>query len=167
MPFFGSKDKNGNLSVNLTCSDGIPQWRSNIPVSLTMEDETQRLKIKVLGGKDDPIYLKYDQITAIERVSETEVIEKNKSVIGRAIIGKMVFGNLGAQIGGMSGIGTKTSKAFKFYLVINYQSANDGEIKAVSFQEVSLTVHLKPFVEALKSKAPNIEQPKQMVSEYL
>lgn len=39
--------------------------------------------------------------------AEYETIEKDKSVIGRAIVGGLLLGPVGAIVGGMSGIGTK------------------------------------------------------------
>jgi len=40
--------------------------------------------------------------------AEYEQITKDKSVIGRAIVGGLLLGPVGAIVGGMSGIGTKT-----------------------------------------------------------
>ena len=39
--------------------------------------------------------------------AEYETIEKDKSVIGRAVVGGLLLGPVGAIVGGMSGIGTK------------------------------------------------------------
>ena len=38
---------------------------------------------------------------------EKAIIEKDKSVIGRAVVGGLLLGPVGAIVGGMSGIGTK------------------------------------------------------------
>lgn len=38
---------------------------------------------------------------------EREIIDKDKSVIGRAVVGGLILGPVGAVVGGMSGLGTK------------------------------------------------------------
>lgn len=60
------------------------------------------------------------QIISLEQTSELELMQKNKSVIGRAIVGGVITGPLGAIVGGMSGIGHKSETTTKYYLVINY-----------------------------------------------
>ena len=74
-----------------------------------------------------PISLKYDQITDIKYTNEIETVEKEKSVIGRAIVGKMLFGDIGAQVGGMSGLGTKSQKEKHTIFAISYTSKNGDE----------------------------------------
>lgn len=52
-----------------------------------------------------------DQISEIELKREVEADitnEKEKSVVGRAVVGGLLLGPVGAIVGGMSGIGTKT-----------------------------------------------------------
>lgn len=41
-----------------------------------------------------------------------QITEKDKSVVGRAIVGGIAFGVVGAVVGGMSGLGTKKSKEY-------------------------------------------------------
>lgn len=41
-----------------------------------------------------------------------QITEKDKSVIGRAIVGGIAFGVVGAVVGGMSGLGTKKGKEY-------------------------------------------------------
>jgi len=60
------------------------------------------------------------QIISLKHITEEELIREGKSVIGRAVIGHLLLGPLGAIIGGMSGIGPKEKLAYKNYLVINF-----------------------------------------------
>ena len=69
-------------------------------------------------SKNQPISLNYSQITDVIYTTEKEVTEKEKSVIGRAIVGGMLFGDTGATVGAISGIGTKTETHYKHYFVI-------------------------------------------------
>lgn len=41
-----------------------------------------------------------------------QITEKDKSVVGRAIVGGIAFGVVGAVVGGMSGLGTKKNKDY-------------------------------------------------------
>lgn len=80
-----------------------------------------RLYIKLLD-------IHYSQIISVEEIKGSEL--KNKSSIGRAVVGGIVLGSLGAIIGGMSGIGTKNMKIF--YLVINYWDINNRQQNSIS-----------------------------------
>ncbi len=60
------------------------------------------------------------QIISLEKTTESELIKMDKSVIGRAVVGGLILGPLGAIIGGISGIGTKEKISEKNYLIINF-----------------------------------------------
>jgi len=60
------------------------------------------------------------QIISIKRTSREELAKTDKSVIGRAVVGGLILGPLGAIVGGMSGIGNKEEIKNKHYLVINF-----------------------------------------------
>lgn len=75
--------------------------------------------IKVLKGLTFyPIH--NSQIISLKQTSREELIRTDKSVIGRAVVGGLILGPLGAIIGGMSGIGSKEKLKDKNYLVINF-----------------------------------------------
>lgn len=60
--------------------------------------------------KNNKITLDYSQITDVFYGCKTDLKEVNKSVIGRALAGGILFGGIGAVVGSVSGIGTKTKK---------------------------------------------------------
>lgn len=60
------------------------------------------------------------QIIDVKESRESELVQVNKSVIGRAVVGAVLFGPFGGIIGGMSGIGTKTKKTDSNLLIISY-----------------------------------------------
>lgn len=60
------------------------------------------------------------QIISIVKTSSAELGQVNKSVVGRAVIGDIIMGPLGAIVGGMSGIGTKSAVVVTQYVAINY-----------------------------------------------
>lgn len=55
--------------------------------------------------KEPDFVLDVDDIESIDILTEEEA--KNKSVIGRAIVGGVLFGGVGAVVGGLSGVGQK------------------------------------------------------------
>jgi hypothetical protein len=73
--------------------------------------------IKLCGTLFTPIKeIHKSQIISLERITSKEL--EDKSVIGRAAVGAVLLGPLGALVGGMSGIGSKQKN--KYYIIINY-----------------------------------------------
>lgn len=157
MPIFGRKNKQGNRVINLKLIDGVPTIPNGLAVSVTLLDEELMVKVRI--GKNAAGTIRYEQITGVEYLSEQEIREKAKNVIGRAVIGGFFLGPLAAIVGGMSGIGNKAKKIYHFYLVLNYRSSVDGEIKAVVFEKVGATMGIEAFKKDLKSRCPNIPIP--------
>ena len=149
---FGKKNKDGNRSVNLVFVDGVASYSKGIAVELSMDDKEQCLAMKAKVFKDKPIIkLKYEQIIAANVVTEKEIIESDKSVVGRAVVGGVLLGPLGAIVGGMSGIGNKTKSNTHYFMVINYKS-NTEETKVLSFEIVGASLHWSDFIKELRSK---------------
>jgi len=67
----------------------------------------------------DNFSIHFAQIISVEFADITKFKQQNKSVIGRAIVGNLIMGPLGAVIAGMSGV-EKTDLQDNSYLVINY-----------------------------------------------
>lgn len=97
---------------------------------------------KVLGYKNQPIVIKSGKqefTIPVERIvnfgyfTETQIAEKSKSVVGRAVIGGVLLGGLGAVVGAASGIGTKKVAKEEAYFVINYLN-KEGETAVISFK---------------------------------
>lgn len=90
------------------------------------------LQIEMMKGlKYYPIGLKSDRILSINLEDKEQIYEKkDKSIIGRAIIGGLILGPVGAVIGGMTGVGDKTVKAEMpdMILTIRYQLENKEQV---------------------------------------
>ena len=103
------------------------------------------------------VKLMYDQITDVYYGVETEITSKNKSVIGRAVAGGLLFGGVGAVVGAVSGTGTKTTKDKKFVFVISYTSST-GEDAFITFEDTRLYKGVKvagKLKELTKTSEPN------------
>ncbi|TPG71140.1 hypothetical protein EEL31_23720 [Brevibacillus laterosporus] len=83
----------------------------------------------------------------LQRVKKTQVydgqqiLEYEKSVIKRALIGGLITGGIGAIVGGLSGIGTKKKVQELVYLSVEFVNKNEQE-QALLFAvaDPSLTV---------------------------
>lgn len=65
------------------------------------------------------IELHFKQIINFKQTTAEELTTTNKSVVGRAIVGGLLLGPLGAVVGGMSGM-NKNKLANTHFLVVNY-----------------------------------------------
>ena len=163
---FGKKNKSGSPAINIALNEGAPNWIGGSSVRLVLDDDDSQFCIESRTDKRyPPALLKYSQLTAADVVTEQEIKTKSKSVVGRAVIGGLLLGSLGATIGGISGIGNKQQTSEKQYLVINYTSAVGGEPKVLSFEVVGATLHLSDFIKALKNKLPAPEP--ELTTQYL
>lgn len=82
--------------------------------------------------------LKFDihnsQIINIVKTTSAQIVQVNKSVIGRAVVGNLIMGPLGAIVGGMSGIGTKDKMQVTQYVVINFWDVNTRTPQSILIQ---------------------------------
>ncbi|CEN87332.1 hypothetical protein [Paraclostridium sordellii] len=169
MGIFTKKNKNGDRSVNLTFIDGIPGYVKGTAIALSIELDTNYLTIRPRVHKHLPeVSIDMDRLVGVTVASEKEILEKekDKSVIGRAAIGGVLLGPLGAIVGGMSGIGTKTKSKTKSknYIIINYKSL-DNELKILSFEIVGASLHWTSFVEELNRIILPKEDEKEIIKE--
>lgn len=91
--------------------------------------------LEITSMQKRKLLLNYDQITDVFYGGKTELIQKPKSVIGRAVVG-------GAIVGAASGTGTKTGKKTHLYFIISYTSS-DGEDKYIQFEDTRIYKGLK------------------------
>ena len=77
-------------------------------------------------GYKNPLALPYSIITNVYYGSESEFVERGfGSIVGRAFVGKMLLGDVGALAGAVSGMGKKERK--RYMLGISYKNATGGE----------------------------------------
>lgn len=151
MSIFGKKNKSGNRAVNLSYMDGLNGYSKGTVVEVSINEEIECITIKARAFKKPEVNLRFEQITGVTVVSEKDVIEKSKSTVGRAVVGGVLLGPLGAIVGGMSGIGNKVKSSTKYFMVINYKSREE-ELKVLSFEIVGASLHWSSFVEEFRKK---------------
>jgi len=156
------------LPTNLEIGKQIVNWGGNAAFDGVYNQEENLIteipsgKVKVIlhthglqivkGLSFYPIH--NSQIISLKLTSQEELSKTDKSVIGRAVIGGLILGPLGAIVGGMSGIGNKEKLENKHYLVINFW---DKETKSAQTLLVSGNKTLiKAFIEKnIKEKLTN------------
>jgi len=89
--------------------------------------DSKELTIKTSIGNFN---ISLDRILNVGIFNKEEIEQKNKSVVGRALVGSMVgLGLLGA----LSGVGQKVKTKYNYFLVINYKDKSTEEIKVLIF----------------------------------
>ena len=149
--------KNGSeeaiFSSNFKLVTGIPGWGENV---LVIKAELLADRITFYSspfGQAKTISLLYSQILETGIYSETEILEKSKSVIGRSVAGGLLFGPLGALIGGMSGVGTEKTKKNHYYYTISFTSS-DNSSRMISLGTECMGCNYHKFNEILRSHLP-------------
>ncbi len=88
-------------------------------------------ELKLCDIKGRPIVgISLKDISNVAIISDKEIIEKDKSVIGRGIVGSVLFGGAGLILGGLSGLNKKQVIQNVDYLIINYK--DNGEDKVIN-----------------------------------
>lgn len=116
--------------------EGLPLPKEHEFVNLDTNQTTlflKHMKFGILGKKVVQTFeIPLSRILEIGIVSE--IYEKRKSSIGRAIVGGVVLGPLGAIIGSVSGVGTKDAKRKTFTIIY---LASDDTIKTILLKMAS------------------------------
>ena len=131
MGFFKST-KGSIISDYFKLAQDVAQLKAGNMYDVSLYDDY--LEVKAPAGS---VKLKYDQITDVYYGLQTEIKEKSKSVIGRAAAGGLLFGGVGAIVGGISGTGSKDVKTKKFMFIISYRSSS-GEDTFISFEDTRM-----------------------------
>ncbi|MCI7304074.1 MAG: hypothetical protein SOR93_10815 [Clostridiales Family XIII bacterium] len=116
--------KGSIVSQTFTLLESVGNLRANLVCDVALFDD--QIIIKECVTKNSAT-LKYDQITGVECGYKDEIVEKNKSVIGRAVAGGLLLGGIGAVVGGMSGVGKKQKKKTIKYFIISYTASDDTD----------------------------------------
>lgn len=88
--------------------------------------------------------------------TEKEMIETSKSVIGRGVVGGLIFGPAGLILGGLSGIGNKKSTQTRQVYIVSYVST-EGEVKNITFSLSFLTTDVtRKFDKNLRKQLANV-----------
>ncbi|GIN37792.1 hypothetical protein [Heyndrickxia oleronia] len=104
-------------------------------------------------------------IIATIATTEKELVDKNKSAIGRGVAGGLLFGPAGLILGGLSGVGTKKGLQSNHLFIISYLSSK-GEIENITLNthKVSNAQVTNKFQRYVQKELKRI-QPSEKVAE--
>lgn len=106
----------------------------------------------LIDAKSQKFEIPYDRIRAAVVQNEREIIEKGKSVVGRAVIGTLLLPGLGTIVGGMTGIGNKKKNgALNHFLIFNYLDTK-GEMQGVTFLNNYAEIKMHNFSEGINKR---------------
>lgn len=105
----------------------------------------EKIVIEAKGAKFE---LPLERLNAAIAKTHTELVQQQKSVAGRALIGGVLLGPIGAIVGGMTGIGKKNKKGN--YLILNFTSQT-GETESMVFWCGNMSV-AKRFADQATAK---------------
>ena len=125
------KDKDVIISEHFLMLQDVGELKKGWAIKLSLYDD--HLTLKNFAVKQ-PITLNYSQITDVFHGYTTEIQEKNKSTIGRAMAGGLLFGGAGAIVGAMTANGKKEKKVTKLMFIISYISSK-GEDCFLQFED--------------------------------
>lgn len=135
--FYGQYNNNENSNHTLTKSGvvTIGNFENGIEISVNHDYGIQKLEIHK------------KQIISVKQTSLSEIKEIDKSVIGRAFVGGLIMGPIGAIVGGISGVGSNKKNKEKYYLVINYWSNVTKSIQTliISGAKINITSFIRVF----------------------
>ena len=135
MSWLNGINKKGNLEVNATHFDGLPNIEENTLMKIIVDENEQivifKKRLYQKKGEDHNILLSFDQILGAAFITRSKLVKE--SVIGRAFMGGILFGDTGAILGAMSGQGKKKKKEQCF--AISYLDSF-GNNKVLLFDDV-------------------------------
>lgn len=152
MPIFSSHDKQGRRSINLMHISGMPApWYRGAAAILTIDEESGCLIIRQRAYDCPSVSLSFGRIFNVDLFSEKETVKKEKSVVKRGITGALIAGPVGAIVGGMSGIGTKTEFHTRRGIAIDIETKNGD--RSLIFEIIGATYDPQGFAAELSSLA--------------
>ncbi|MDD2286957.1 MAG: zinc ribbon domain-containing protein [Paludibacter sp.] len=96
------------------------------------------------------------QIISLKTVTQEELVKTDKSVIGRAVVGGLILGPLGAIVGGMSGIGSKEKFINKQYFIINFWDTQTQSAQSILISSTEETKMNAFIIRHAKENSLNI-----------
>ncbi len=121
---------------------------AGLPIAEGAECFVYLCSSKIIFFRNETEYsLLFDKVTDVLVKTDSEIHQAYVSSIGGAVGGAVLFGPLGAMIGGRAK--KKESKTFKYYLIFEYDK--DEGVDFISF-EIQNQISANSFVKAFSQK---------------
>lgn len=166
--FFSTERK--MTAFNSTYISGIPQLDKlikekglkSVDWDSSFQTRPKGMQVSVLGKGDIGLYMdkiNYWSIESQERILATE----DKSVVGRAIVGGLLLGGVGAVVGAMSGIKDKqvekSINGIDNVITLSYTGSDDNEyIMLFSCTDKKKQINVDFFTSTFPDRRKEIEE---------
>ncbi len=134
-------ERNATLFITLSHFYGLPIAENTITQIFSCSNEYEFL------ANNNSFKLAKEKVTDISITNDVDIQKNSVSSIGGAIGGAMLFGPVGAMIGGRAK--EKTSKIIHSYLIFTFM--DNGEIKYIAFNCTG-DMNVYKFVKEFNSK---------------
>lgn len=139
-----------NISGNVSSLSSVPGF----PVNSRATVYRHKAGIRLFDDKSQHQSIHYSQIASVEYIEAAKVIEEKKSVIGRALLGGIILGPVGAIVGGISGTGSNQKAANGFS--ITFWSINQRKYMSLVLETDSYIA--RGFVDSIKKHIKQYEE---------
>lgn len=144
MGIWGADTSMYNWAVRFSFAGGTTMFGVGELVTVATDPKEQRVAIFDTRTGEKIVYIAYAQLCGVHRTNEVSTVQKGKSVIGRGAAGGLLFGPVGAVVGGLSGTGKKTKKEVKTYLIISFHPTERAtEVQELAFGVTQATMWLR------------------------
>jgi hypothetical protein len=130
---FLRKTKGSIISDYFKVLQDIGEIKSGYTTNVIVYADRVELKSTLIKEKK---IIKIEQITDVYYGVQKDIVEVNKSVIGRAVVGGLLFGDVGAIVGAVSGIGTKKKQEARWVFIISY--TENGKDRYLQFEDTRM-----------------------------
>ncbi len=144
---------------------GLPDAPSSELFEVDIDKEDLILSQITLGALKNKVIQTYKiplkNIVECGYVTEKELVEAGKSVVGRGIVGGFLFGPAGLVLGGLSGVGSKKKEKVVGLFVVSYISPRSpGELKSFVLDTSwnNRDLHNIRFANDARKKAEKVEK---------
>lgn len=149
MAVFGNKTKTGEIVANFAAVS-VPGIETGWAVEAIQRD--RELVVHPRVTKEPEVAIPYDRLLAYTLGTEQEIVERRKSLYGRAAVGGILLGPAGAVVGAIDGTTKKRKKVRRTYL--SMECGDEGDPRAVVLEVVGATLGLSKFLAELAARAP-------------
>lgn len=115
------KAKEADVGIRLKHIVGVGSMPEGALLNVIVSTTDNKLYVSRGSKEESVLEVSLDDIEFAENIKAEKITHKDKSVVGRAAIGTLIAGPLGAMIGGISGTGTKKKKKDHYVLTIGYE----------------------------------------------
>lgn len=91
--------------------------------------------------------IKHEKIISFDIIDKTNIETKKKSVLARGLAGDILFGPVGALLGGLSGSKTDIKQKNEYFLNLGYYGKDKKDIKTIIFRMRTTDKFAREFIQ--------------------